>query len=53
MLPPEEFVLWQYAMIDCFWPIIQVWLAVLIFAAFTITTWLVAAHVIRGGLSRM
>jgi hypothetical protein len=52
-MTPEEFVLWQYAMIDIFWPLMQIWIAVLIFAAFTMTTWLVAAHLIRGGLSRI
>ncbi len=48
-----EFVTWQYAMVDIFWPVIRVWLAVLLFAAFSMTTWLVAAHLIRGGLSRI
>lgn len=52
-MTPEVFALWQFAMVDIFWPIIRVWLAVLIFAAFTLTTWLVAAHLIRGGLSRI
>lgn len=48
-----EFALWQNVMVEIFWPLIRVWLALLIFGAFTMTTWLVAAHLIRGGLSRI
>jgi hypothetical protein len=49
---PEAFVIWQEAMVGIFLPLIRVWLALLLFGAFTMTTWLVASHLIRGGLSR-